>query len=198
MEENILRRVKKRRRGCAVIPADFLDLGTRDAVDQALSRLVNKEKLMRVDRGIYAYPEISELVGPVIPSSEEIARAMARRGAQRLLPTGALAANLLGLSEQVPTQVEYLTDGPACERKTGNLTIRLKPTTPKNMATADRVTGPVIQALRYLGKDEVDEAIVQKLRNRLSKKDCQQLIQDIPYAPGWMAPVFRQLANEKT
>jgi hypothetical protein len=168
MEDKIMRRVMNRGRGCAVIPADFLNLGSRDAVDQALSRLVNKEMLIRVDRGIYAYPEISEIVGPVVPSSEKIARAMARRGAQRLLPAGALAANLLGLSEQVPAQVEYLTDGSACERKTGNLTIRLKPTTPKNMATADRVTGPVIQALRYLGKNHVDAGVMQKLRNRLS------------------------------
>ena len=193
----IVDRMEGRGRGSAVTANDFLDLGSRDSVDQALSRLVKQQTLIRVDRGIYAYPKVSRLIGAVGPTAEEIAQAMARRGSQRLLPSGAMAANLLGLSDQVPAKVEYLTDGAACERRSGKLLIRLKPTTPKNMATADRVTGPVIQALRYLGKDNVGDQVVSQLRQRLSEQDRLQLVEDISFAPGWMAPIFKKIAEKE-
>ena len=131
IEELMLKRVRGRGRGSAVTPADFLDLGKRAAVDQGLSRLTRKKMLMRVSRGLYALPEINEWIGEVSPAPDEVAKALARRGSSKLLPSGALAANLLGLSDQVPAKAEYLTDGPSCRVMIKRLTVVLKQTTPK-------------------------------------------------------------------
>jgi predicted nucleotidyltransferase len=165
-------------------------------VDQSLSRLARKQLIRRVDRGIYSYPKTSRLVGELSPDPKKVADALARRDAATLLPSGAMAANLLGLSDQVPSQVVYLTSGPKREAKVKKLTITLKPTVAKNLATAKRATGVVIQALRYLGKDQVGSDVVEKLRKRLNPEQRQQLLKDIRYAPAWMGPVFRKVAAE--
>ena len=176
-------------------PFDFLDLGSRAAVDQGLSRLTRKQVVKRLDRGIYTYPKMSRLLGELSPDPETVARALARRDAAKLIPTGAAAANLLGLSEQVPNRVVYLTNGPARSAKVGQLVVALKPTVAKNMATANRASGVIIQALRFLGKDNVGDQVFEKLRERLSRKDREQLLKDAKYAPAWMQAVFRKVAE---
>lgn len=196
VEESIKSRLQRRGRGAAVTPFDFLDLGSRDSVDQGLSRLARKQVLKRLDRGLYTYPKVSRLLGELSPDPEKVAQALARRDAAQLIPTGAVAANLLGLSEQVPNRVVYLTSGPARSAKVGQLAVTLKPTVAKNMATAGRASGVVIQALRFLGKDSVGSDVVEKLRERLNAKDRAQLLKDAKYAPAWMEPIFRKIAEE--
>jgi hypothetical protein len=163
-------------------------------VDQVLSRLVKKGTLERVDRGVYALPRVSQVLGRLSPEPEAVAQALARRGAQRLIPAGAHAANLLGLTTQVPARIEYLTDGPPRRAMIQKLPVILKRTTTRNLATAGRASGTVIQALRFLGQKNVDEAVIQRLRTRLQEKEKAQLLQDIPLAPAWMSSVFRQVA----
>ncbi len=195
IEESIRSRLQRRGRGAAVTPFDFLDLGSRDSVDQGLSRLARKQVLKRLDRGLYAYPKVSRLLGELSPDPEKVAQALARRDAAQLIPTGAVAANLLGLSEQVPNRVIYLTSGPARSAKVGKLAVTLKPTVAKNMATAGRASGVVIQALRFLGKDNVGDVVIETLRERLNAKDRAQLLKDARYAPAWMEPIFRKIAE---
>ena len=119
--------------------------------------------------------------------------ALAEKDNLKIQPTGAYAANLLGLSDQVPAKVVFLTDGNARIIRLGKLSIRLKKTTPKNMATAGRMSGLVIQALRYLGQNHVDNKIIGILRKKLSNEDKRQLINDIRYVPAWIGAIFQQL-----
>lgn len=195
IEKSVLSRIYGRGRGSVVSPSDFLDLGSRGGVDLALSRLTKKGILRRVDRGVYGYPEKSRLIGELSPRPEEVAKALARRGNRQLLPSGAYAANLLGFTEQVPVKVEYLTDGPTRRVMIRKLPVTLKQTTPARLATAGRVSGTVAQALRFLRKERVDDAIVEKLRKRLSKDDKKQLLRDIPLVPAWVGETFRRVAE---
>lgn len=162
---------------------------------KAPSRLTKKGILRRVDRGVYGYPEKSRLIGELSPRPEEVAKALARRGSRRLLPSGACAANLLGFTEQVPGKVEYLSDGPTRRVMIRKLPVALKQTTPARLATAGRVSGTVAQALRFLRKERVDDAIIEKLRKRLSEDDKKQLLRDIPLVPAWVAETFRRVAE---
>jgi DNA-binding GntR family transcriptional regulator len=194
LEKSILRRLRGRGRGVVACPSDFLDCGSRAAVDQVLSRLAKKGTLRRVDRGVYVLPKKSRLLGELSPAPEEVAQALARKGAQRVIPAGAHAANLLGLTTQVPARIEYLTDGPPRQVMVQNLSIILKRTTTRNLATAGRISGTVIQALRFLGQKNVNEEVIRQLRARLKVREKTQLLQDTPLAPAWMASVFRQVA----
>jgi hypothetical protein len=183
-------------RGSVFSPNDFLSLGSRHAVDKALSRLVAKGTLRRLARGLYDYPKTHPELGILLPSAETIANAVAGRHGIRLQPSGAYAANLLRLSEQVPMKVVFLTDGPSRKVKVGKQEIILKRTTPRNMATSGRTSGLVIQALRYLGKVHVTRDRVKHLRELLSAKDRQQLLKDLPLAPGWTHPLLRFIATD--
>lgn len=198
MDAKVLRRLSGRGSGSVATPADFLDLGSRAAVDQALSRLVRRGALRRVSRGVYGYPERSALLGELSPRPEEVARALARQGCQRLLASGAQAANELGLTDQVPARIEYLTDGPSRTVMIGRLPVSLRRSTPRRLATAGRVSGTVAQALRFLRKAQVDDEVIRNLKDRLDAAGKKQLLEDIPLVPGWIGEVFRKVAEEES
>lgn len=181
-------------RGAVLAPSDFLDLGSRRAVDLALHRLVKKGILRRLARGLYDYPKTHPMMGTLSPSPDAIAKALAGKDRIRLQPFGAYAANLLRLSEQVPARIVFLTDGPSRKVKVGRQTIELRRTTPRNMAAAGKTSGLLIQALRYLGRAHVTPDRVQHLRKLLSPRDRQQLLKDLPLAPAWMHPHLRFIA----
>lgn len=134
------------------------------------------------------------MIGVLEPSVDSIATALAGRDEIRLQPTGAYAANLLGLSTQVPMQVVYLTEGSARTIQVGKQKITLKKTTPRIMATAGKTSGLVIQALKYLGRDRVDHQVVSTLENRLDDADRRQLMKDINSAPSWIRDIIRNIA----
>jgi hypothetical protein len=174
----------------------FLDLGSRAAVDKALSRLAVKGTLRRLARGLYDYPRTHPQLGVLAPDPAAVARAIAGKFATRLQPSGAYAANLLGLSTQVPARIVYLTDGRAKTVRIGKQQIQLKHTTPKNMETAGRVSGLLIQALGYLGKSHVDQTMIAHLRRSLSSQNKKQLLKDIRYAPAWIADQIRVIGQD--
>lgn len=189
----ILQRIHRHGRGWVFTSDDFDDLGAQTIVRTALKRLVESGDLRRLDRGLYDYPRMHPQLGALAPASDEVARAVVGRAA-RLQPSGAYALNLLGLSPQVPMRVVYLTDDFARTIQIGNQQIVFKSTTPKNMAPAGRTSGLVIQALRHLGRDQVDEATIAHLRNRISNEDRMRLSKDVRYAPAWVAKIMRQIA----
>ena len=181
--------------GWVFTPAHFLDLGSRTAVATALKRHKQAGIIRQLARGLYDYPIDHPVLGRVAPSADAVARALASRDAVRLQPTGAYAANVLGLSEQVPARIEFLTDGPSRRVKLGRREIILKRTTPRNMATAGRRSGTIIQALRWLGQQHVDDKVLFILHRQLRDTDRAQLKKDLKYAPDWIAGILRRLAD---
>jgi hypothetical protein len=195
IENRIVNRIYGGGKGNVFTPNHFLDLGSRRAVDVALFRLSKQGVIRRLARGLYDFPKSHPVLGVLSPSPDVVAKALTDKSRIRLQPSGAYAANLLHLSDQVPVKIVFLTDGPSKTVRFGGQQIRLKHTTPKNMATAGRMSGLVIQALRYLGKPNVDDTVIQKLRRTLSSADRQQLLKDVAYAPAWIGAHFREIAG---
>jgi hypothetical protein len=178
------------------LPVDFLEFGSRDGIDQALRRLVKKGVLVRLAQGIYIRKKYSELLRVnLVPSVEEIVRAIARREKRIVQPSGAMAANLLGLSLQVPARYVFLTTGTAKKFKLGKTTIEFRPTTPKALAGAGTVSGLVVHALKYLGKDYITEDVVKKLRGLLKAEDKKALRSLIKFVPAWMVQPIKAITN---
>jgi hypothetical protein len=122
---------------------------------------------------------------------------LAGRDRTRIQPSGAYAANALGLSEQVPAKAVFLTDGPARTVKIGLMTIQLRRTTPKNMETAGRLSGLLIQALRELGQENVTPERRKHLKRTIPADKRRELLKDLRLAPAWMHSIFRELAEEE-
>lgn len=194
IDSKVLSRITAKGPGWVFTPSNFIDLGSRDAIASALKRHKKEGTIRQLARGLYDYPRQDPQLGTLSPSVDSVANAIKGRDAIRLQPSGAYAANLLGLSEQVPMRVLFLTDGPSRNVKIGKQQILLKKTTPRNMATAGRASGLVIQALRYLGRRSVDDSMVRKLRRRLKADDKKQLLKDIRYAPVWIGEALKKIA----
>jgi len=193
-DTRIAARLRQQGPGWVFTPADFSDLGSRAAVASALKRHKAAGAIRQIDRGLYDVPRSHPRLGTLWPTLEAVVEALQRRDAVRLQPTGAYAANGLGLSTQVPMRVVFLTDGAQRRLRLGKLEITFKRTTPRNMATAGRASGAVIQALRWLGKRSVDERTIRHLRRTLDADAKRQLLADLRHAPAWIAAVMRQVA----
>jgi hypothetical protein len=197
IDSRILASIHGRGRGSVIVPADFLDIGSREAVDLSLHRLARKGTIRRLARGVYDFPKEHPVLGPLAPSAEDVAKALAGRDRTRVQPAGAYAANALGLTEQVPARAVFLTDGPARTVKIGATTIQLRRTTAKNMETAGRLSGLLIQALRELGQEHITKERRDHLKRTLPADKRRELLKDLRLAPAWMHAIFRELAEEK-
>ena len=170
---------------------DFITIANYKAVNKALERLVERGVLTRVAKGIYARPKIDPLLGEMLPTAEQIAEAIAKRDKARIIPTGAYALHMLGLSTQIPMNVVYLTDGSARKIKVGNRTIVFKKTSPKNLAVKGKISSLVIQALKTIGKDKYSDEDLGIILKILKREDPKKLESDIALAPEWIRKIMK-------
>ena len=175
----------------------FFDLGSEASIRKALETLAGRGSIRRLAKGVYDYPRQHPQLGPLTPAPETIAMAIVGRDSAKLQPSGAYAANLLGLSLQVPAQIEFLTDGTGRRIRVGKQTIILRKASPRSMATAGRLSGVVIQALRHLGQRHVDNSVIAALSRRLSDDDVNVLLADVSLAPEWIKRIIQGLAQSR-
>lgn len=194
VESQLLQHIHTMKPGTVFAPRDLASLGSRTAVASALSRLLKAGELKQPARGLYQIPVTHPLLGDLQATPDEIAQALAGKDNLRLQPAGAFAANLLGLSDQVPQRIVYLTDGTPRQIWIGKQQIVLRRTTPRFMATAGRFSGLFIQALRHLGQRHVDDSVVDRLQQRIGPVERAQLLEDVSLAPAWIGVWMRRLA----
>jgi len=192
IDDKIFAKIKKAKRGSLFFTDDFLSFGSAKAVSKALERSVTRGEIQRVARCIYARLAADSILGPIKPSTEEIAEAISKRDKARIIPTGTLALNALGLSTQIPINVVYYTDGSARKIEVGNRTIKFKKTAPKNLATTGKISTLVIQALKEIGKDNATAQEIEIILNQLKKEDPYRLAHDIKFAPEWIRIIMRK------
>ena len=190
----ILKRIRAKHRGSVFTPRQFAHLGARAAVDQALFRLQRSGQIRRLTRGVYEFPKTHPRIGVLSPSPEAVAKAMAERTGSRITISGAKAANLLGLSTQVPMQNVFWTEGPSRTVRIGNQTVELKHVAPSKMIGAGTEAGIVIQAVWSLGRKGVHEAPVNALAKRLPRLVKKAVKRLTPAAPAWSQPVLNQIS----
>jgi hypothetical protein len=135
---------------------------------------------------------MDEYIGEVLPTAEEIAKAIAKRDRIKLVPTGAYALHALGLSTQIPLKLVFLTDGAPRTIEVGKRTIKLKKTTPRNLKARGKISSLVIQALREIGKDNATAEEQSKIIELLQKEDPANLKFDISLAPEWIRKIIKQ------
>ncbi len=196
-ERQIIARVRARGRGWVFTPKLFTAVSDdAKAVASVLSRLVKKGSIRRLAHGLYDLPRMHPKLGALMPSVDDVVRAVQDSDAITVQPTGAYAANLLGLSTQVPMRVELYTNGPRKVIRYGRQQILLKPTTPRNMAAAGTKAGLVIQALRHLGQRNITEDILARIAEGLDDRDCKLLLKHRAHAPAWIARILTRLAEK--
>ena len=177
MRDQILTRIKRLGEGKVFSAKDFLDIASRGTIDMALAGLTRLGTIRRIGRGLYDIPTVSDALGGILsPDIDEAARAIARRQHWKIMPEGAWAANLLGLSLQVPSKIVYLSDGPNKDIQISRRSIHFKHARPKAMAGLEGKIALVVQALRHLGKQGVSKRDIETLRSALSNSEKHKLL----------------------
>lgn len=196
IEIQILTKVKKAKRGSLFFSENFMTIGQAGAIRKALERLVKSGELSRVAAGLFVRPQLDPVIGPVSPSIEAIAKAIAKRDKARIVPTGDYALNRLGLTTQIPMKVVYLTDGAARKIQIGKQSITFKKVTPKNVAALGELSRLTIQALRTIGEKNVTQEQIERLQDLLKKEKATLLQHDMKLAPAWIREIIRPVLNE--
>jgi len=182
-------------------PVDFLDLGSREAVDQALHRLTASKDLRRIARGLYDKPGTNRLTGkPTYPDYHHVVDALARRDQMRMVVDGITAANDLGLTDAVPARAVVLTDARLKPVKLGNLTIKFQHAAPSRLHWAGRPALRVVQALYWLrdllprDMDRIRARLVTVLQDPAHGSAIRDdLRQGLSALPEWMQTIVRDL-----
>ena len=171
--------------GGVLSPKEFLHLGSRAAVDQALSRLAKAGKLLRVARGAYVAP-VSSRFGARAPAPEKVVKALAEQYGEVVAPHGASSANALGLTRQVPIREVYLTSGKTRKLKLGRSEVLMKHAPRWMLALGTRPAGAAVRALAWIGPTHASES-VGSLRRTLPRSEWQALASARATLPSWMA-----------
>ncbi len=195
INNKILSRIYGKGRGWCFIQNNFFDLGSPGAIRIALHRIEKKGTIRRLRRGLYEYPKKHATIGVLSPSPEKIIEALSVRSAIHLQHSGAYSANLLGLSEQVPAKIVFLTTGSTRQVRVGRQEIILKRTSPK-ILEAGKSSGMVILALKHLGKTQVRRQHTELLKTSLNNNTKMQLQKDRKYAPIWMQPIIDNIVMD--
>lgn len=192
VEYQITEALKSIQKGSVLFVDDFLDYGNPESVKKALLRLKEKGILIRLAHGIYLFPKNDKELGVLFPSTEDIAKAIARRDKARIVLTGVQALNKLGLSNQVPMKVVYLTDGATRTVKVGKRTITFKKTSPKNLLTQGEISSLAIQALKTIGQKNIDNETIKKILDILKNEQQENILNDAKLAPAWIHKILKQ------
>ncbi len=193
LTEQILAHAERLPEGALLAAKSLLHLGTRAGVDQALSRLAERGQLIRAGRGIYLRP-VKSRFGTRAPSVEQAVEALAAQRGEVIVPSGAAAANTLGLSTQVPVRSVYLTSGRSRTLTLGKQNVELRHAPRWQLALANRPAGQAVRALAWLGPEQAESAL-KTLKRKLPNSAFGELVAATPQFPTWLARTVSQVAH---
>lgn len=185
LTEQILEHATQLPEGAPVAAKALLHLGNRAAIDQSLSRLVQRGQLLRAGRGLYVRPVASRF-GTRAPSVEKVVEAVGAHRGEIIASTGAAAANALGLTTQVPVRAVYLTSGPSRKLSLGKQVVELRHAPRWQMTLANRPAGEAVRALAWLGPEKA-EAALRTLKRKLPASAFGELVSAGHMLPTWLA-----------
>ena len=180
--------------GAPLCPSALLHLGNRAAVDQALSRLARRGKLLRICQGVYVRP-VKTRFGFRAPAVEKVIAALAALWGETIVACGASAAHVLGLTTQMPVRSVYLTSGPSRTLRLGAQNVGLRHAPRWKLVAPQRPAGDAVRALAWLGPREIAEAF-SAVERALSTVDLAELAAARAILPAWIAmPVSALVAR---
>lgn len=198
IEFKVKNRIIEHSHGWCFTPMHFMDLGSDASIRKALSNLQKQKIIRRLAQGVYDYPKVHDVLGTIPPDLNEVARAIAEKNGVQIQPSGAHAANLVGLSEQVPGRITFLTEGPSRKIKIGNQEIVFKKATNKIMSSAGTREGLLIQALKNTGKDHIDQMTRIQVAKFLKNSSEKEIRQNMKFAPAWIRSLIFEIMELKS
>lgn len=186
-------------RGWSFSPVDLIHKFNRQQVDSVLSELTKTGKIRRIARGMYDYPKYSEfLKKDLSPDIDQVARAYARKFNWRIEVSGDSALNILSLSTQIQAKYIYLSDGPSKSYIIlDKITLEFKKSTLKDIGFKYKESSLIVQALKSLGRDHIDETVINKIRNQIEPKMYNKILKDTQTTTTWIYEIIKIICEDK-
>ena len=190
--------IEKAENGSVFVSTDFTDITDKKTVNMGLIRLADEGLIKKILFGVYYKPEFNELLGETVaPSPNKVAHALARNFGWTIVPCGDTALNLLGLSTQVPSQWVYVPDGAYKEYTFDNTTIKFKRTTNKEISKVSYKTALTIQALKALGKENITEQVILRLKKILTDEEKEKMLAESKSATSWVLELIKIICKDE-
>lgn len=190
--------IERAEAGSVFVSTDFTDITDKKTVNMGLIRLADEGLIKKILFGVYYKPEFSELLcETVAPSPNNVAHALARNFGWTIVPCGDTALNLLGLSTQVPSQWVYVSDGAYKEYTFDNTTIKFKRTTNKEISKVSYKTALTIQALKALGKENITEQVILRLKKILTDEEKEKMLAESKSATSWVLELIKVICKDE-
>ena len=190
--------IERAEAGSVFVSTDFTDITDKKTVNMGLIRLADEGLIKKILFGVYQKPEFSELLGEAVaPSPNKVAHALARNFGWTIVPCGDTALNLLGLSTQVPSQWVYVSDGAYKEYTFNNTTIKFKRTTNKEISKVSYKTALTIQALKALGKENITEQVISRLKKILTDEEKEKMLAESKSATSWVLELIKVICKDE-
>ena len=190
--------IERAEAGSVFVSTDFTDITDKKTVNMGLIRLADEGLIKKILFGVYYKPEFNELLGEsVAPSPNNVAHALARNFGWTIVPCGDTALNLLGLSTQVPSQWVYVSDGAYKEYTFENTTIKFKRTTNKEISKVSYKTALTIQALKALGKENITEQVILRLKKILTDEEKEKMLAESKSATSWVLELIKVICKDE-
>ena len=195
-KEAIKNNIKKMDYGTVFVAKDFLEVTEYETARKALNRLTDDGVIKKVIRGVYYNPRHSEkLKEHEAPSPHKVALAIARKFNWNIAPSGMTALNILGLSTQVPAKWSYISDGAYNSFKIDNITVEFKHRNNREITGMSYKTALVIQGIKAIGKGNVDDDVISKIRTLLTDEELQVLLSESKPTTVWVYQIIRKICG---
>lgn len=183
----IKKEIQNAKIGTVFVPIDFALITDKKTASVSLSRLEKEKIVLKIMRGIYYKAEYNDFLDEyVAPQADAVAHALSRNYGWTIVPCGDTALNLLGLSTQLPAAWVYVSDGPYKEYTYNQTTIKFKRTTNKEISKLSYKTALVVQALKALGNDSINDSVITKLKNTLTEEEKKTMLIEAKAVTSWI------------
>lgn len=189
-------RIEKSEIGTVYVAADFVDISDKTNINAYLAHLAEVGVIRRVMRGVYDKPVYNAfLCEYVAPAPDKVANAIARNFGWTIVPCGDTALNLLGLSTQVSAVWGYVSDGAYKEYSYNHTTIQFKKATNKEVSKLSYKTALIVQALKAIGKEKVDDTVINRLKNILTEEEKQTMLNEAKAVTSWIYETIKEICR---
>ena len=186
-------RIKNFEGGYAFSAVDFADIADTDPTNKALSRLNESGTIRRIIQGVYDKPVYSELLNEYSsPKVEIVVEALARKFNWTVAPAGETALNYLHISTQVSNSWSYISDGPYRKYEIGSYTIEFKHCANKEISGKSFLTVSVIQALKFIGKSNIQKEDIERLSFSIPSEQKQKVLEESKTTTSWIYKAIKE------
>ena len=193
----IKNRIELAEPGTIFVTSDFTDIATMTTVRKCLGRQVEQKSIRRIIDGVYEKPVYSNLLNEYIPTNPElVAYAIARNFHWTIAPCGDVALNKLGLSTQVPVVWSYISDGPYRKFAWDNITLSFKHRANREISFMSEISTLVVEALKTLGKERIDDKIIITLKYILPDKEKEIILEETTGVSEWIYATIRKVCDK--